>query len=547
MFNMQMTNALSAENQQTDYKALVCVFLGGGNDSFNMLVPVGDEYADYKTTREDVALNWNDPDNPGATEPQPGDDPLLDLNVLDSNGRQFAVHPALSNVHSLFNAGNAAFIANVGTLVHPMTVANYQAGDIIVPRALFSHIDQITQWQTSVPDQLSSTGWTGRMADVLQSAYPTNQIAMNISLSGNNIMQTGGTTTHYSISRNGSIAFESKNGGPNGSDVRKERHFRHSLIGAVDPDVTSLLSSAYQNLFEETYLDSMRSSIDRDEFFATHFEGAEAAFAGDPSILAAFDDENPLALQLKAIALTIAARGTTALDMKRQSFFVIHGGYDTHQELIGTQDGLLTLLDDALGAFWNALVHLGVQDEVLTFTASDFGRTMRSNGRGTDHAWAGNQIVLGGTPLRGGRIHGSNRNSGDPYPSMGEMTLGGTLDVGQGRLLPTTAVDEFMAELALWFGVGSGDLATVFPNIGNFYATSRAAGGYDSLSYQQLPVGFLTGGQTTPTSVVSLKGQSAENGSLQMTRTGLLFGTGLAATSALIALRERARRLKRGE
>lgn len=421
-----------------DYKALVCIFQAGGNDSFNMLIPTAaSEYSQYQAVRGNLALPIS---GPGAALP---------LNAANTGGRTFALHPAMPAVQQLFNSGKAAFLANVGTLIEPTTVQQYKAGTVRLPKALFSHSDQIMQWQTSVPQGGSPSGWAGRIADLLNAQVNSGLIGLNISLAGNNMLQTGGQTTTYTISPGGSISLVGKN-----------------AVGPVNllryDKFTSMADVQYQNLFAQAYLNELKQSVAKDELFSTAFSAAtlQTVFAA-----------NDLADDLQAVARTIQIR--QALGVKRQIFFVLYGGWDHHQELLETQEEMLGVLSQALQNFWEALGELGMQEKVVTFTSSDFGRTLRSNGRGTDHAWGGNHLVLGG-PVLGQRIYGN-------YPE--DLRLGGGLDVGgNGRLAPTTAVDQYMAELALWFGLARSDLSTVFPNIANFYNPTSTS----------LPIGFLT-------------------------------------------------------
>jgi uncharacterized protein (DUF1501 family) len=442
LLNLKMTGKVAMTAQdviavQDDFKAIVCIFQAGGNDSYNMLIPSdAAAYAQYKNVRGNLAL------------PLSGTGAALPISTANTGGRAFAIHPAMPDVRDLFNAGKLAFIANVGTLVEPTTVAQYKNESVGLPRALFSHNDQIFQWQTSVPQGGAGTGWAGRMADVLNARVTNGALGMNISLNGNNIWQTGEQTTTYAISPRGSVNLIGKNARAGVNMLRFDAF-------------TSMADVQYQNLFEQAYAAELKHSVERDAQFSNAFEAAQ--------VNTLFADED-LGADLKAVAQTIAARG--ALGMKRQVFFVLYGGWDHHQELLETQGQMLGVLNTSLKNFWDALVELGVQDNVVTFTASDFGRTLRSNGRGTDHAWGGNHIVMGG-PVLGQRLYGT-------YPE--DLRLGGSLDVGNnGRLLPTTSVDEYMAEIALWFGVTRGELAKVLPNIDNFYDVSSASA----------PLGFL--------------------------------------------------------
>jgi uncharacterized protein (DUF1501 family) len=432
--NMGMLNALAADS--TEYRGLVCLFLSGGIDSFNVLVPRGAaEYAEYAAVRGDLAL------------PQ---DQLLPITPATADGREYALHPGLVELQSLFEQGRLAVLANVGTLVEPTTLQQFKNGSVALPLGLFSHSDQAMHWQTSLPDQRNASGWAGRMADVLQEGNCNQNISMNISLSGSNVFQTGQYVAHYTITENGSTGLRDYGGSSPGALVRTE---------AID----GLLGLHYQHLFEKTFAARMRSAID------AHVEFSQAIAAVPP--LATQFSNTTLSRRLRMIALTIAARD--ALCMRRQTFFVEAGGWDHHDEVLQNQEAMLPVVSRALSEFQSALDELGVADQVTTFTASDFGRTLSSNGRGSDHAWGGNHLVLGGS-VQGGDIYGS-------FPA---LHAGSPLDTGRGRLIPTTSVDEYFADLALWFGVPAADLDLVLPNLERFYAADSSVP----------PIGMLAGG-----------------------------------------------------
>jgi len=424
VLNLRMFNALAAPGE--DYRGLVCLFLSGGIDSFNVLAPRGEaEYLEYAQVRGDLAL------------PQ---DALLPISPRTSDGRTYGVHPGLAELQALFGQNRLAFVANVGTLVEPITLDQYRRGTAAVPLGLFSHSDQAMQWQSSVPDRRLAVGWAGRMADVIQSGNCNPNISMNISLSGSNIWQSGKTTTHYTITENGSEGLWDYGGASPSALVRTE---------AID----SLLALQYRHLFEKTFAARMRGAIDADVDFTN-------AIAALPPLTTQFSD-TPLSRKFRMIALTMAAR--EALCMKRQTFFVEVGGWDHHDEVLLNQQAMLPVVSRALSEFHSALVELDLVDQVTTFTASDFGRTLSSNGRGSDHAWGGNHIVMGGA-VAGGNVYGR-------YP---ELYTGNPLDTGRGRLIPTTSVDVYAAQLALWFGVPAVDLPLVLPNIRRFWAPGSA-------------------------------------------------------------------------
>ena len=448
LMNLRMTNSVAAEAltpsisatnlaSSNDYKALVCIFLAGGNDSFNMLVPRGnEEYNEYATIRSDLALSQGD---------------LLPINVTNGNGKSFGVHPAMPEVAEIFNEGNLAFVSNVGTLVEPTTLAGIESGLAKLPLGLYSHSDQIMHWQTSVPDKRTGFGWGGRTADLLKSLNDNETISMNISISGTNIFQTGTTLTEYSIVPwgNGAVQIHGHD------DIWWSRHVLQNAA------IESMLDLEYQNLFEQTYANTTRSSIEGAAQFATGIENA-------PTFTTQFDD-NDFSNNLAMIARSISAR--QAMGFKRQTYFVLFGGWDHHDEVLDNQMAMLSVVSKGLKSFQDALIELGVYNNVTTFTASDFGRTLTSNGQGSDHAWGGNHMVMGGA-VNGNKLYGE-------YPSLYENN---PLDTGRGRLIPTTSCDEYFGELALWFGVDPAELSTVFPNISRFYDVNGS---------DRTPLGFL--------------------------------------------------------
>jgi uncharacterized protein (DUF1501 family) len=417
-----------------DYRALVCILLAGGNDSFNMVVPrEPDEYADYLAARSDLALDH---------------DSLLTIRPR-SLDRDFGFHPEMSEAQALFEAGRLAVLNNVGTLVEPVTLAGVESGAARLPLGLYSHSDQIRQWQTSVPDSREATGWGGRVADLMSGFNDNQQISMGISLSGTNDFQAGVTSREYSITPEGSTGIF----GFGETDP---------LLVIRETAIRSMVDREYQNLLERTFASSLQSASRNHEIFSAAIESA-------PSLATPFSAA-PLSQSLRMIAETIAVRET--LGMRRQTFFVLVGGWDHHDEVLATQAPMLAGVSAALSEFDAALGELAIRDEVTTFTISDFGRTLSSNGRGSDHGWGGNQLVMGGA-VAGGDFYGT------PPP----LFPGNDLDTGRGRLIPTLSTDEVFAELAMWFGVAPGDLDSVLPNIRRFAQPSAA----------NPPVGFLLG------------------------------------------------------
>ncbi|MEM1321585.1 MAG: DUF1501 domain-containing protein [Bacteroidota bacterium] len=440
ILNLGVVNALAGMAQPSlpddgDYKAMVCILLAGGNDSFNMLVPrKGAHYKEYAKTRSNLALPKGD---------------LLPINFADSEGKQFGLHPSMPEVQRLFNDNKLSFISNVGTLVAPTTKAQYLNGSVPVPVGLLSHADQIQQWQTSIPQTRSSKGWGGRMADILQAGNGNQNISMNISLSGTNIFQVGNRSTEYAIraAAGGSVGIKVLEG-------------TSTLARVLRSGTESLLAQQYQDIFKSTFTKKIKDSQANHEEFG-------AAIQKAPKLTTTFSD-NPVSANMELIAKTIAVRKT--LEVRRQTFFLNFGGWDHHDGVLDNQVAMLSVVSKALSEFQAAMEELGLADCVTTFTASDFGRTLTSNGNGSDHAWGGNVMVMGGS-VNGGQVFGK-------YPS---LALNGQDDVGGAILLPSLSTDEYFAELSKWFGVSNGDLSYVLPNIGNFYDANSST----------LPIGFM--------------------------------------------------------
>ncbi len=417
---LQMVNAQSLP--VTDYKALVCVFLLGGNDAFNMLVPRStSEYNTYASTRLSLAVDQA---------------ALLPINPQTSDGADYGLHPEMPEIQSLFENGNLAFLANVGALLEPVSRSDFQNNSVPLPPQLFSHNDQqdfVMSLQANKPLQ----GWASRMADLLVSANPNQNLSMNITMTGANTWQAGGMSLPYSLTAEGvPLLFG---------------------IDENDPDfLTQLRTQTFNQLL----------NIDNDHLFVTEYSrvqtrartlGAEifTALEQHPEPNTPFDAQSRLAANLKMVARMIAARDT--LGMNRQLFFVGIGDYDTHGDQLNRHPQLLRELSQSLSAFYSALQELGVENQVTTFTASDFGRTLTSNGDGTDHGWGGHQLVMGGAV-----------NGREIYGTMPDLAIGSNDDIGEGRIIPTTAMDQYAATLARWYGLSSSEVGDIFVNLGNF-------------------------------------------------------------------------------
>jgi len=454
LLNLRLAGNLAAENGPGagGYKAVICLFFSGGNDSYNMLTPWdGPEFTEYTNSRSDLALTQQD---------------LIQIHPDNTPGRTFAVHGAMPNLAARFDAGDAAFVANVGTLIEPVMNATQVAHNLKrLPLGLYSHSDQIEQWQTSVPHSRSGIGWAGRMADLLKDLNTSQAVSMNISTDGSNVWQTGRTIAEFAAypgnqqaPEGGAIALQGYN-----AQYSTNNPFEQVTSGAID----SQLALEYSNLLQQTYQTKRRTALESYEAFSTAIAGALPGNVIFPN--------TSLGRQLKVVARALLGHGQ--LGACRQTFFVNRGGWDHHSETINSQAAMLPEVDAAIGAFWQQLVALGMQDDVLIYSASDFGRTLTSNGRGSDHAWGGNQFVIGGS-VKGKNIYGE-------FPSLALNPSSGLivnpLDTGRGRLIPTTSCDAFFAEMALWLGVSRSSLPLVLPNIGNFV----------SLAGSDAPVGFL--------------------------------------------------------
>ncbi len=407
--DLRFMNAAVAQSNITDYKALVCIFLAGGNDSNNLVIPtIQSEYDNYAAIRTPVLAiplsgspyNILKLDNEGA----------VDYTPLNSDGHEYGLHPASPELRTLFGEGKLAVLFNTGTLVFPMTRAEYKGGILQKPPQLFSHADQVTQWQTSVPNRPALTGWGGRCADLLASVQPNAPISLSVSLAGANTFEVGNIVSQYSVSTSGAIALSLPSSGAT----------------ARQAALTNILGLPYGNLQAQAY-------------------------AG--------------------VAKHSAANG--GFGMKRQIFFCSVGGYDLHTNQTkllspgvfdttqGSHTNLLAEISQCFFAFQRAMEQLGLSNNVTAFTASDFGRTFPSNGQGSDHGWGSHHLILGGA-VNGRRTYGK-------FPT---LTINGPDDTGTGRWIPTTACDQYFATLATWFGVDNNHLATVFPNLGNFSASS---------------------------------------------------------------------------
>ena len=498
--DLRLINAALASGPiPNDYKALVMVFLNGGNDSNNLIIPtIPAEYASYSTIRTSILAIPNT-DGSGAT--------ALALNPTNSDGHTYGIHPACPGLQNLFNTAKASTLFNVGSLVYPITRAQYNSATVKTPPQLFSHSDQQQQWQTSLADKPATTGWGGRLGDLITNpgtynANPSGQISFASTVAGTNIWQRGVNTDQYSLTTSGAVDLTSPVNAGGLTEGKK-----NALLSMMGVTQTSLQGKAYaaamaHALSEAGIVNTSLGSYNADQAVGTGNPGSVPGFvvqAGDPLASTATVGAvgttlfpttvttpnggstftSSLSAQLKMIARLIEAGSRqirlpgdlTGMNMRRQIFFVQVGGYDTHTNqtntvsngvsnanvVIGSQANLFAELSRSLYGFQRAMEILGLSNNVTSFTVSDFGRTFPSNGQGSDHGWGSHHFVVGGA------VHG--QQTFGKWPT---LTVNGPDDTSTGRWIPTTSVDQYCASLATWFGVESPDLATIFPNLSRF-------------------------------------------------------------------------------
>ncbi len=401
-----------------DYRALVCIFLFGGIDAYNLFVPRGNGYAQYASLRQGLAI---------------AQDTLLP--VTAKAGAEFGLHPNLSAIHPLFSAGRMGILANVGVLFRPTTREEYRNRATPIPTNLFSHSDQQQQWQTGDFDHFRGTGWGGRTADEIAYMNAPSKFPTSVSLSGNPILLAGSETKPATLQAGSTVTLT----GSGGTAFRAERDAALQEIIQIDSGLTMIQRAG----------ESLQDGIDIGKLIQT-------ATAAAPPLATVFPNTG-LGRQLSDIAKLIGVR--SGLGMRRQIFFASLGGWDTHANQLATHVGLLPQLAEAIAAFYQATEELGVANSVTTFTESEFGRTMQpSAGGGTDHAWGSHHFLFGGA-VKGADVYGV-------YPN---LALGGPDDAGsRGSYIPTTSLDQYGATLARWFGVPPASLDSIFPNLANF-------------------------------------------------------------------------------
>ncbi|MGN6552363.1 MAG: DUF1501 domain-containing protein [Verrucomicrobiota bacterium] len=453
--DLRFMNAAVAQTNINDYKALVCIFLSGGNDSNNLIIPtIQSEYANYAAIRSNVLAI---PLSGG-----PANQLAIPLSPLNSDAHGYALHPACPELATLFGEGKLATLFNTGTLVFPMTRAQYQGGILQRPPQLFSHADQVTQWQTSIPDQAPLTGWGGRCADLLAAVQPNSPISLCVTLAGANTFEVGNLVSQYSVSTSGAISLS-------------------GVTGARQAALTNLLGLPYPNMQAQAYASVARHAIDTGallngaitntaaaSYWTTPFPTQVISPTGGTLFTSSLMAQLQMVARMIEAGYRAAGNPTNGFGMKRQIFFCQVGGYDLHtgqtpgpgSTTIGAHANLMAELSQSMYAFQRAMEQLNLSNNVTTFTSSDFGRTFPCNGQGSDHGWGSHHLIMGGA-VKGRRTYGT-------FPT---LAVNGPDDTSTGRWIPTTACDQYFATLARWFGVDNSNIATVFPNVGRF-ATS---------------------------------------------------------------------------
>ncbi|MEE9398306.1 MAG: DUF1501 domain-containing protein [Methylococcales bacterium] len=420
-----ISNALAADYAGlNDYKSLVCVFQGGGNDAINMFAPYTQAaYQDYASIRQALAIPRNQ--------------------LHPVSGEQHGFHPSMRDVRDLYNSGALATVADVGNLFRPTSLDDYRNRNRIPPD-LFSHSHQTEIWQTNQPPNVGSSlpGWGGLVADLLDTANANTGLPPSFSMAGNNFWLSGNVTQPFDVATGGIKDFG-------------------DLEDSTYPSWASSRASAWNKILNLSQNHVLKAqTADTIRMARLRIAAIVGALDEAPEI-APFSGQGGLGHQLRMAARLISIR--EALGMKRQFFFVKIGGWDTHGNQLPTHADLLTQLNDALHYFYQTTQQLGVADSVTTFTASEFGRSLTSNGDGTDHAWSTQHLVMGDA-VRGGQIHGE-------IPT---MEIGGQKDavdeggIPGGRLIPEYSVDQYGATLAKWLDVTDADLSVIFPNLDNF-------------------------------------------------------------------------------
>lgn len=500
--DLHLINAALAQGPFSDYRALVLCFMAGGNDSNNLVIPtIASEYASYATIRTAVLAIPNTDGGPATARA---------LTPLNSDGHSYGLNPAAAELASMFNndnpadpnyLGKVATVFNMGNLVYPLTKAQYVSNSVSKPPQLFSHADQVTQWQTSIPDVPPATGWGGRMADLLHAYNPqigvpaTDALSTCITLAGANTFEVGGMVQQYSVGTGGIVALSNPS---NPSSATTARNTALRDILGIDKALPNLFTSNYAAALDHSLATGSALSAglnytnlpgNTDPNQANSYWNTAANWSKTATIHQVVTPNggttftSSVMQQFKMVARIIEAGYRSAgvnggLGMKRQIFFVQSGGFDTHTNqtnaanatptpanvIIGSQANLIAEISQCIYWFQKAMKQIGVSygnpnflNQVTIATASDFGRTFPSNGLGSDHGWGSHHLVVGGA-VNGRKTYGK-------FPT---LAVGGPDDTSTGRWIPTTAVDQYAATLAKWLGVSTGNIATVFPNVSRF-------------------------------------------------------------------------------
>ena len=462
--------ALGSASAQTvgsgdPYKALVCLFMYGGNDAHNWVLPVDAAshslYAAARGGVYDATQNAT-----GLALTNVGHSPLVAASV--TGGLQFSMAPELAGLRALYDSGKAAVMANIGPLIAPTTKLQYQQGKTALPPKLFSHNDQQSLWQASSPEG-ARYGWAGRMGDLMMgnNALP---VFTSISVTGNTVMLAGQDVVQYQVGTEGSVSMRGVTGNTLNSTTGAAQ-----LRAAMEDTGTSALQAEYARIlkrssntdttFKTNVLDLTQTSstnsapkLNFDSRLALPTTAYSNPIAGQPTSV----DKDNLAKQLRMVAQMIGK--SAAIGAKRQVFMVSIGGFDTHDNQPREQAILMQRVSQSIQYFHAAISALGMANQVALFTASDFGRTLASNGKGSDHGWGSTHFVVGGDGTPGaGAVKGGNI-----YGSMAPAGMGHAWDLGSGRLLPTTGVDQYAATLGKWYGISDSNLALILPNLDNY-------------------------------------------------------------------------------
>ena len=481
--NMAAIGSAAAQSA-TDYKALVCIFMFGGNDSLNMVLPTDTaSWTNYTTVRnqapDSIALlaSGTVPVASAAAGSPARLGGVLPITPANAQGRSYALHPMMGTLQTMFNTDKRlAIVANVGPLVMPTTKAQYAQSTFPKPASLFSHNDQQNTWQTFKPEG-ATIGWGGRLGDLLASQN-SRSVFTAISAAGNAVWLSGQSVQQYQVSTNGAIRLGADSNGKVYGSADVAAALQRIVSGTRGTHVfeTDLAAVAQRSIDAETTLRTALKAAS-DPLFGTAPASGNYIAANDPKLqydnpLTGAKALNGLAQQLQVVARMIDASSATGVGAKRQVFFVSIGGFDSHDLQNRNNADLMARLAHAMRYFDTTLAAMGAQNKVTAFTASDFGRTFTSNGDGTDHGWGAHHFVMGGA-VKGGDIYGN-------FPVLGAKNLtnnnfdSSPNQIGNGSLIPEVAVDQLGATLAKWFGVSDSDALTVFPNLANF--TTRNLG-----------------------------------------------------------------------